>query len=270
MPTQRRPVIAMDIKLKHYRDPETQEIVEIDQYLTDFAFRDRYQIFNRYVDSVYEAGALPLLVPCFTEEDSLREYVNMADGFLFVGINDYPPDLYRAPRQIETQVKTTRGYKRHASSNMTLAKLVLQENAHMPALGICAGPELFNIALGGKLVQHLATAENHIAYSPIRDKEHEIEIRGGKILAGLFGTGRISVNTNHHQAAHPEFIGSGLEPVAYADDGVIEALESTEDRFLLGVQWHPERIRDGEHRRKVFGAFVQAAGAYRDNVKRSL
>ena len=263
MADRRRPVIAMDIKLKHYRDPKTQEVIGADQYLTDFAYRDRYELLNRYVDAVHEAGALPLLVPCFTEEDILREYVNMADGFLFVGINDYPPDLYREPRRIETQVKTTAGYKRHASSNMTLARLVLRENVSMPALGICAGPELFNIALGGKLVQHLPTAENHIAHSPFKDKEHEIEITGGRILADLFGKRRILVNTNHHQAADPEFIGEGLVPVAHTDDGVVEALESREDRFLLGVQWHPERIRDAEHRQKVFGAFIGAAEEYR-------
>jgi len=99
----------MDIKLKHYKDPQTGEIMEPGDYKTGFAFRDRYQIFNRYVDSVYEAGGLPLLVPCFDDENILREYVNMADGFLFVGINDYPPALYREPRLIETQVKTTIG-----------------------------------------------------------------------------------------------------------------------------------------------------------------
>lgn len=260
--TKKRPVIAMDIKLKHYCDPETGDVVGVDRYETAFAYRDRYELLNRYVDAIYEAGGIPLMVPCFPDEDILRDYVAMADAFLFVGINDYPPALYREPIR-QAAVKDTEGYKRHAASDMIVARLVLQENAHMPALGICAGPELFNIALGGKLVQHLATAEDHIAHSPIRDKYHEIEIRGGRILTRLFGKSRVSVNTNHHQAAHPDFIGEGLEPVAFTDDGVIEALEGTEERFLLGVQWHPERIRDAEHRQKVFGAFLEAAREYR-------
>jgi putative glutamine amidotransferase len=76
------------------------------------------------------------------------------------------------------------------------------------------------------------------------------------------------VNTNHHQAANPEFIGEGLQPVAFTDDGVVEALESREDRFLLGAQWHPERMRDDGHRRKVFGAFIKAAEKYREEHKR--
>jgi len=147
---------------------------------------------------------------------------------------------------------------------MILARLVLQENTQMPVLGICAGPQLFNITLGGKLVQHLPTAEDHIAYTPIQDKEHEIEITGGRILTSLFGKGKISVNTNHHQAADPEFLGSGLQVVACADDGVVEAIESTEERFLLGVQWHPERTRDINHQKKIFNAFIKASAGNRD------
>ena len=72
MAAETRPVIAMDIKLAHYRDPQTDEIVGVDQYLTGFTFRDKYTLFNRYVDSVHEAGGLPLLVPCFSEEDILK------------------------------------------------------------------------------------------------------------------------------------------------------------------------------------------------------
>jgi len=112
MPLPDRPVIALDIKLKHHRTPETNEVVGVEDYLTSFASRDRYEIFNRYVDSVYEAGALPLLVPCFDDEDLLRDYVDMADGVLFVGINDYPPELYREPRKLETVVQNTDGLLR--------------------------------------------------------------------------------------------------------------------------------------------------------------
>ena len=69
MPTEKRPVIAMDIKLKHYRDPETGDVVGVDRYETGFAYRDRYELLNRYVDAVYEAGGIPLMVPCFPDED---------------------------------------------------------------------------------------------------------------------------------------------------------------------------------------------------------
>lgn len=265
MSLRERPVIALDIKLKHFLSPDTNDVVTPDQYETEFAYRDRYTVLNRYVDAIYETGGLPLMVPPFTDERALGAYLDMADGFLFVGINDYPPELYREPT-LQAAVQDTEGYRRHAESNMILARMVIEER-RMPTIGICAGPELFNVALGGKLVQHLDTAENHISHSAILDRYHEAEIRGGRILAGLFGKTRISVNTNHHQAAHPDFIGEGLQPVAFTDDGVIEALEATDDRFVLGVQWHPERIRDGQHREKVFGALLDAAREYR-NKKR--
>ena len=254
----------MDIKLRHQRDAETGAVIGPDQYLTDFAYRDEYKIYNRYVDQVFEAGGLPLLVPCFTDEAILKQYVHLADAFLFVGINDYPPELYREPKQIETQVKNTVGYQRLADSNMILARLVLKENNRMPVLGICAGPQLCTIALGGKLVQHVPNPEGHIAHSHIRDQEHAIRITGGRILKSLFGAGPIMVNTNHHQAADTGHMGKGLRAVAFASDGVVEAIEGTDpDRFLLGVQWHPERMRDNSHREKLFAAFISAADKYR-------
>lgn len=275
-PEVRRPVIAMDIKLRHLRASKARRsksnddkaeftrssgIVGPEQYETDFAYRDEYRIYNRYVDQIFESGGIPLLVPCFTDEAILRQYVDMADGFLFVGVNDYPPEFYREPKKIETQVKNTPGYKRLAESNMILARLVLQENKRMPVLGICAGPQLCTIALGGKLIQHV---EGHIAHSNIRDREHKITIRGGHIMKGLFGETSMTVNSNHHQAADPNHMGNGLQPVAYAEDGVVEAIECTDpNRFVLGVQWHPERVRFDDHREKIFGGFINASWQYR-------
>ena len=258
-----RPIIAIDIKLKHYQDPDTGALLGPEAYETDFAFRDRYQVFNRYVDAVYEHGGLPLLVPPFVDEDLLADYLAMSHGFLCVGVNDYPPEFYREPN-LHTNVQDNAGYRRLAEANRIMARMVLQENERIPALGICAGPELFNIALGGKLVQHVPNAEHgHIAHTATRDRYHEIEIVEGSIMAELFGVGRIEVNSNHHQAADPDHMGEGLWPTASSDEGVVEALESTADRFVLGVQWHPERIRDEDHRLRVFGAFIDAARKYR-------
>jgi putative glutamine amidotransferase len=271
----RRPVIAMDIKLRHLRaskapprkssdgQPEfarSSGIVGPEEYQTDFAYRDEYRVYNRYVDQIYESGGIPLLVPCFTDESILQQYVNMADAFLFVGVNDYPPEFYREPKKIETQVKNTPGYKKLAESNLILARLVLQQNKRMPVLGICAGPQLCTIALGGKLIQHV---EGHIAHSNIRDREHKVTIRGGHIMKRMFGEKSITVNSNHHQAADPDHIGKGLQAVAYAEDGVVEAIECIDpNRFVLGVQWHPERVRFDDQREKIFGGFIDAARQY--------
>jgi len=276
--TKRRPVIAMDIKLRHLPASKASAksndnraefarssgIVGPDQYETDFAFRDEYRIYNRYIDQVFESGGIPLLVPPFTNKAILQQYVDMADGFLFVGLNDYPPEMYREPKRIETQVKNTPGYKQLAESNLLLARMVLKENTRMPVLGICAGPQLCTIALGGKLIQHV---ENHIAHTSILDREHKISIKGGHIMKGLFGETSIIVNSNHHQAADPKHMGEGLQPVAYAEDGVVEAIECTDpNRFILGVQWHPERVRFDDHREKIFGGFMNAAREYRGSA----
>jgi putative glutamine amidotransferase len=137
---------------------------------------------------------------------------------------------------------------------------VLQQNNHMPVLGICAGPQLCTITLGGKLIQHV---EGHIAHSNIRDREHTVTIRGGHIMKRMFGEKSITVNSNHHQAADPTHIGKGLQAVAYAEDGVVEAIECINpNRFVLGVQWHPERVRFDDQREKIFGRFIDAARKY--------
>ena len=126
-----------------------------------------------------------------------------------------------------------------------------------PILGICGGHQLINLAFGGRLIQHLPQAVAHTG-----GKSHPIDIRNGRILRELFGEGRLDVNSWHHQAVPLDGLGQGLVATAFADDGIVEALEGTDpSRFLLGVQWHPERSPDPEHCRQLLGALIQAAAA---------
>jgi putative glutamine amidotransferase len=129
----------------------------------------------------------------------------------------------------------------------------------MPILGICAGLQLIQIVSGGKLIQHLRRAKNHLG-----DNYHSISIISGRLLMKMYGLGRITVNSSHHQAADPAGIPSSLEVAAIAGDGTVEALEGKGARFLLAVQWHPERMiasREYGNTMKLFRAFVGAARA---------
>ncbi len=201
-----------------------------------------------YSDSVAEAGATPVILPCMEDPGLAAEYVGMADGMLFTGSLDYPSSWFGEPvHPLARPVDA-----RRAGADYLLAKLAIASGK--PLLGICGGMQLLNIVLGGRLIQHIPNADDHLG-----EKHHAVRITAGKTLGRLFGFGPIRVNSAHHQAVAPDGVGEGLAVVAHAEDGTIEAFESTGGRFLLGVQWHPERIDDAEHRRRIFAAFADAA-----------
>jgi putative glutamine amidotransferase len=224
---------------------------------TDPQFRDCYDIYAPYVDVVADAGGVPLLVPCLNNESLLGKYVELIDGFVFTGGEDYPSEFYGELSEPETTVC----HKRRSQIDIKLVHLVLATG--MPVLGICGGLQLINIAAGGKLIQHLKNADTHRATSHTHDAEHSVTIIKGTILASMFGVERLVVNSAHHQGVHPEHIGNGLRITAQADDGTIEALEPVEERFLLAIQWHPERIQDSEHCWRIFSAFIKASNEWR-------
>ena len=209
----------------------------------------RVRLPAAYVDAVAAAGGLPVVVSSTLPPELLREQVARCEGVLFIGGQDYPPAWYgEAPHPETRELHPVR-----AAADRELARATLARD--VPVLAICGGIQLLNVVCGGKLIQHLPQAAAHAG-----DRIHSVTIRGGRILGELFGETRIEVNSSHHQAAHPDAIGKGLLVTARADDGTIEALEGTAPgRYLLGVQWHPERYRDLEHRKKIFGAFIAAS-----------
>ena len=219
-----------------------------------------YRLSDAYVDCVIAAGGLPLLVPCGRNRRMLDEYIKMADGFLFIGGKDYPPGLYGE----KPHPKSILLHARRAEVDLYLVRAALRRK--IPILGICGGHQLINIALGGKIVQHIPNAADH---QPVKRKKgkkgkqkvikHPVEITSGGILCRLFGNKKIVVNSYHHQAVDFGALGRGLKAVAFADDGVVEAIESTKLPFVLGLQWHPERLPWRDHAERIFRALIKAA-----------
>ena len=127
----------------------------------------------------------------------------------------------------------------------------------MPTLGICRGQQLLNVALGGSLIQHL---DDHRQPGDRTALTQPLTVAPGSRLAEIFGSTRIEVNTMHHQAV--DQLGRGLSAVAWAEDGTIEGLESTQHPWLLMVQFHPEELVDfHEPSQRLFAAFVEACRA---------
>ena len=147
-----------------------------------------------------------------------------------------------------------------ARDTWELALVGAARAAGLPILGLCRGVQVLNVAAGGTLIQHLpvGTDESHKQYERDCETVHPVEVDPGSLLATITGPREFGVNTLHHQAVAD--VGAGLRPVAWAPDGVIEAVESVDGRPLLGVQWHPELLTHQPPHDRLFAWLVQAAG----------
>ncbi len=209
----------------------------------------QFHIRDKYIDAVFGNGGLPLPLPCLEEKQALRQYLEMVDALIVIGGMDYPPAIYGE----ELHPKAELMNERRVNSDLLLMKLVL--GTKLPVLGICAGMQLLNIATGGKLIQHLPNVEEHYG-----EKYHEIRIAAGSRLYDIFRQDRQLVNSNHHQGINPDSVGKGFKVAATTSDGTIEAMELEGEQFVLGIQWHPERMTDAQHRKTLFEYFIRLAG----------
>lgn len=188
-----------------------------------------------YCDQIVRAGGVPMVLPPVDDAEVLINMLEGIDGLVLTGGADYNPLWYG--EQPEKELHTI-------NSTRDLPELLLTRlafNRQIPILGICRGVQTMAIALGGNLVQDLKTTLKHSQDAPRSEATHSVTITEGSTLYGLYGQ-KTFVNSFHHQAVKD--CGSHLHVVATAPDGVIEAVESTEQKALMGVQWHPEWMGD--------------------------
>lgn len=121
----------------------------------------------------------------------------------------------------------------------------------LPLLGICRGMQLLNVAAGGTLVQDIP---DHLHPTRRTDAIHSIDVEAGSCLRSVLGSGRVPVNSIHHQAV--ELLGHGWRPVAWAPDGVVEAVERADAPWQRGVQFHPEDLCAQAEFQALFEALV--------------
>ena len=211
-----------------------------------------YAIRQNYFEAVAAAGGLPVALPHAPEQAGA--YLARLNGLIVTGgAFDIDPALYGAA-------------ERHATvalkADRTTAELALLQGAmarHLPVLGICGGQQLLAVALGGSLIQHipdaLPTALAHEQKTPHNLPGHGVQILENTLLRRITGRSAMQVNSSHHQAVQTP--GRAIIN-ALAPDGVIEGIEDPEQKFCLGVQWHPEYRVDGGDT-AIFMAFVAAA-----------
>lgn len=201
-----------------------------------------------YVDAVTRAGGIALLLP--PQESGALEAVAAIDGLVLAGGPDLAPDTYGE----EPHPKT--GTPNSERDDWEFAVLGEALRQQIPVLGVCRGMELLNVALGGRLIQHLPDRLGDLSHQPAPAVfgDQSVRVRAGSRLAEILGTGPVPVRCYHHQAVTK--IGHGLLPAAWCGDETVEALEMPERDFVLGVQWHPETAPDDN---RLFAALVEAA-----------
>ncbi len=219
----------------------------------------RVRVNEAYVRALQGAGLVPLVVPPTLTTDEAHALVAGVAGIVLSGGEDIDPARYGAQRHPATQ-------KPHPTRDA--AEIALVEAARLrrrPLLGICRGLQLLNVALGGTLVQDLGMERPSEIVHP-RDhartkRVHAVQLDAESRIARVVGDAHIDVNSLHHQAV--DRLAPMLRATAFAPDGVIEAVETTDGWWALAVQWHPEELLDDPMPwdRAVFAAFAEACAA---------
>lgn len=210
----------------------------------------------RYLRAVESAGGIPVVMPPL-RPDAIDSLMDRLSGLCLSGGPDLDPETYGASRHPQL------GPTERELDRLELAVIRRADEIGMPILAICRGAQALNVARGGSLHQHLPDRDGalpHRQRAPGDEPTHPVEIATGTRVGGLLGASRLEVNSFHHQA--PDQLGAGLYAAAWAPDGVVEALESTGSRFVVGVQWHAECLAEREPEASLFAAFVEAAAGY--------
>lgn len=213
-------------------------------------------IYVQYLEAVRKAGGIPVLLPPMSKEE-LATVLPKIDGILMIGGDDYPPSLFNQKQHESVSLMN----QQRADFDMLLASTILADKS-IPALGICAGCQALNIASGGDLVQDIPSAHpeskvNHRSPDPWKKgfNKHQVSFTPSSKIASALKTDKLDVVTSHHQCVGKP--GKDFLVTAKSDDGLVEAIEQAGERFLIGVQWHPER--DFESNRALFEEFIKQA-----------
>ncbi|BDR55972.1 gamma-glutamyl-gamma-aminobutyrate hydrolase family protein [Xylocopilactobacillus apis] len=210
-----------------------------------------------YVISVQKNGGIPLIIPFNTDHEVIKEQVEQIDGLILSGGHDVTPINYHE----EPLEKLQETSPQRDDFDFTLIKEAMTRK--LPILGICRGIQIINTYFGGSLYQDLSyrkelTYRHMQKYSPT-EVTHHIEVQQQSQLHDILGKNSLIVNSFHHQILKD--LAPNFKAVAHAKDGVIEAIESKDYPYLLGIQWHPEMLHESQPvmNQQVFGSLIKEA-----------
>lgn len=209
------------------------------------------------LNAIHRAGGLPVILANLESDEDITRYAEMIDGFYLIGGYDIDPTLFgEEPHPNLGAITPKRDWFETA-----LIKKLLEMNK--PVLAVCRGTQILNIAAGGDMYQDIYSQIDkqllqHSQNAPKGHGSHFVNVPSDSLLNRLTGLERLRVNSRHHQANREvpnSFMVSGT-----ASDGVIEAIESREHDFVLGLQWHPENMAaiGDEPSLKIYEGFIKA------------
>jgi putative glutamine amidotransferase len=203
-----------------------------------------------YWKAIEGAGGEPMLLDPRKGTEGIERLLRELDGLMLSGGRDIWPKRYRQPKHLRTNLVS----EARDRFDFELAGQALAMD--MPILGICLGMQLINVVMRGSLIQDIPSqSPSRVSHNSKIECRHEIKIEGKTKLHAFLGRDYIEVNSSHHQAI--DRLGEGLRVSARAEDGIIEAIESTKHSLVIGVQWHPERMLEDAIQRGLFTAFLR-------------
>ena len=218
-----------------------------------------------YPQAIRRAGAVPIVIPPLDVE-SIEPLLDGLYGLCLSGGPDLHPSIYGAEPHPEL------GPTEPHLDEFEVALVRAAEARELPVLAICRGLQVLNVSRGGTLVQDLPSErpsevqhrQTEVGWVPT----HDVRIEPGSLVAACLGETEARVNSFHHQAV--DRLGDGLRIVGWAPDGTVEAVEATDRRFTVAVQWHAESMVRSPEQERLLSAFARAASnAARTGVVRA-
>ena len=214
-----------------------------------------------YLEGIINTGGVPIILPFTDDEDVLRRSAKLCGGFLLTGGQDVSPEIYG--EEALPQCGEACGVRDRMEE--FLLNLAISEDK--PVLGICRGIQFMNAVLGGTLYQDIPTQYDtytiHCQKPPYDIPVHNVTVAEDSPLYQVIRKTEISVNSYHHQAV--KALSDKLRPMAYSEDGLVEAVYIPDKRFIWAVQWHPElNFKTEKSSEEIFGKFVEACKTMRN------
>ncbi len=216
----------------------------------------RVHAVANYVDSIIRAGGVPIVVPPthLADRSYLSAIAGMIDGLLLTGGNDIDPARYgEEPHPDIGQLMVSKDYMEVALLDMVVPR-------NIPILGICRGMQMLNVYFGGTLYQDLKQnpqfTVQHEFKTDLSVPTHNVQTEKDSVVRSIVGE-EYRVNSAHHQAVKE--LAEGCRATAHTKDGLVEAIEHEESKFILGVQWHPEMMAHKDQKmQEIFNTFIKA------------
>lgn len=219
---------------------------------------------HRYVEALRNVGGLPWLIPLLPHDpDTMQGIFEKLDGVFLTGGVDVDPSRYGEPKH------PLCGTTDPARDAIEIQLLAFALERKLPVLAVCRGIQILNVMCGGTLYQDVTAmvpaAMKH-DYFPTPEQPsrsylaHDITVKADSLLGAALGESVVPVNSMHHQAIKD--LAPSLRPTAFAPDGIIEAVESTSNHYVVAVQWHPEELAETQPgMKRLFESFAAAASA---------